>query len=307
MIELDVRRLQLLRELAARGTVTATAEALHLTTSAVSQQLGALSRQVGAPLLEPDGRRVRLTEAARLLLVHADVIVARLEAAQAELTAYAQGAAGQVRVAAFATGISRLVLPAVGLLAADRPGLVVRVQEAEPSQALERLAAGDVDLALSLEAQNALPARDARFDREPLLVDPLDLALPGGHRLAGAADIRLAALADDQWIFGRGGPWREIALAACGAAGFVPEAAHEAEGWPTILAMVAAGLGVALVPRLADAASTPGVTIRKLTADQPSRRVVAVVRRGTGRAPHLGPMLAALHRVAADGPGRPPV
>lgn len=303
MIDLDVRRLQILRELAARGTVTATAAALHMTTSAVSQQLTALSRQVGAVLLEPDGRRVRLTEAARLLLVHAEVIVARLEAAQAELTAYTQGAAGQVRIAAFATGIRRLVLPAAALLADEHPGLALRIQEAEPSQALERLAGGDVDLALSLEPQNALPARDPRFDQVPLLIDPLDLALPCGHRLAATAEVRLAELSDDQWIFGGGGPWREITLAACSAAGFTPEAAHEAEGWPTILALVAAGLGVALVPRLADAARTPGVTLRPLTVDQPSRRVVAAVRRGTGRAPHLGPLLHALHRVASTAAG----
>ncbi|MEZ0093261.1 LysR family transcriptional regulator [Streptacidiphilus sp. EB129] len=303
MVDLDVRRLEILRELAARGTVTATAEALHMTTSAVSQQLAALSRQVGAPMLEPDGRRVRLTEAARILLGHAEAVISRLEAAQADLAAYLHGSAGQIRIAAFATGIRELVLPSVGLLARERPGLAVRIQEADPEQALRRLAAGDVDIALSLEAQDAPPAQDQRFDQVVLLLDPLDLALPVGHPLAGAAGVRLADLVGDQWIFGRGGPWHAITLAACAAAGFTPEIAHEAEGWPTILAMIAAGLGVALVPRLANAAHTPGVVVRELSADQPRRHVVAVTRRGTGLAPHIAPMLTALRRTAEQLPG----
>lgn len=179
MTEWDVKKLRILRTLRDRGTVTATAEALLMTPSAVSQQLTNLARQLGVPLLEAQGRRVRLTDAAHLVLRHAEAVFAQLERADAELTGYLRGEAGLVRVGAFSTAVPALVVPAVELLAAgDRPGPQVRVREAEAAQAYELLSAGEVDLALSLAA-HAPTARDPRFTLLPLLADPLDVALPG--------------------------------------------------------------------------------------------------------------------------------
>ncbi|EPH41887.1 LysR family transcriptional regulator [Streptomyces aurantiacus] len=296
MTEWDIKKLQILRTLNERGTVTATARALLMTPSAVSQQLSNLAKQVGVPLLEAHGRRVRLTGAARLLLVHADAVFAQLERADAELAAYVGGVTGEVRVGAFSTAVPALVVPAVRALRATRPGVSVRVREAEAAEAYELLAAGDVDLALSLAAQ-APRGADGRFTRVPLLADPLDVALPAGHPLADAADLRLADLAAEPWIFGGSGPWSEITLAACEAAGFVPEQAHSAAGWEAILAMVGAGMGVALVPRMASGRGG-GVAMRSLGADRPSRHVVAAVRRGAEGAPAVSHVLAALRAAA---------
>ncbi|MFF5634888.1 LysR family transcriptional regulator [Streptomyces sp. NPDC012825] len=302
MTEWDIKKLQILRTLRDRGTVTATAEALLMTPSAVSQQLTNLARQLGVRLLEAQGRRVRLTDAAHLVLRHAEAVLAQLERADAELDGYLRGEAGQVRVAAFSTSVPALVVPAVRRLRAAHPRLDVRIREAEAGEAYELLTAGEADLALSLAA-HAPSARDPKFSRVPLLADPLDVALPAGHPLAGAPGLRLADLAAEPWIYGGSGPWSEITTAACETAGFVPEQAHSASGWTAILAMVEAGMGVALVPRMASAerrSGTGGVVMRVLSADQPRRHVVAAVRSGAEEGPAVARVLAALRRAAAE-------
>ncbi|WP_405890661.1 LysR substrate-binding domain-containing protein [Streptomyces sp. NBC_00133] len=299
MTEWDIKKLQILRTLSERGTVTATAEALLMTPSAVSQQLSNLAKQLGVPLLEAQGRRVRLTDAAHLVLRHAEAVFAQLERADAELDGYLRGDAGLVRVGAFSTAVPALVVPAVRRLREAHPLLEVRVREAEAAEAYELLASGDVDVALSLAA-HAPTARDGRFSRVPLLADPLDVALPAGHLLASVEGLRLADLSGEPWIFGGSGPWSEITLAACEAAGFVPEQAHSAAGWTAILSMVEAGMGVALVPRMATegGARRAGVVMRVLTGEQPRRHVVAAVRRGAEEGRGVGRVLGALRRVA---------
>jgi DNA-binding transcriptional LysR family regulator len=300
MADWEIRKLQILRTLRERGTVTATAEALRMTPSAVSQQLANLSRQLGVELLRAQGRRVRLTDAARLVLRHAEAVFEQLERADAELAAYVHGDAGEVRVGAFSTAVPALVVPAVTALRATHPGIAVRVREAEAQEAYELLAAGDVDLALSLAAQ-APTATDPRFTRVPLLADPLDVALPGDHPLARADGLRLADLAAEPWIFGGSGPWSDITRAACETAGFRPHQAHSAAGWTAILAMVEAGMGVALVPRMA-AVPRAGVAMRELRADRPVRHVVAAVRKGAGEGAATGTVLTALRTTANTRP-----
>ncbi|MFI6145720.1 LysR substrate-binding domain-containing protein [Streptomyces sp. NPDC051109] len=297
MTEWDIKKLRILRTLADRETVTATAEALHMTPSAVSQQLTNLARQLGVPLLEAQGRRVRLTDAAHLVLRHAEAVFAQLERADAELAGYLAGDAGEVRIGAFSTAVPVLVVPAVAELRRSHPGVEVRVRETEAAQAYELLAAGAVDLALSLAA-HAPTARDPRFTRITLLEDPLDVALPPDHPLAAAPALRLADLSGDPWIYGGSGPWQEIARNACEAAGFVPEQAHSASGWTAILAMVEAGMGVALVPRMVSGRAS-GVAVRVLAHDRPTRHVLAATRRGGEGAPAVSGVLAALRAVAA--------
>lgn len=294
MTEWDLKKLRVLRALDEYGTVTAAAGRLNLTPSAVSQQLAVLSRQLGVPMLEPYGRRVRLTSAARLVLRHADRVFGQLEQAEAELAGYLHGEAGEVRIGAFATAITGLVVPAVARLRERAPRLSVRLVEAEAAEAFELLACGEVDLSVSLSVRGSA-AEDPRFVQVPLLEDPLDVALPAGHPLAAAGAARLSQLADDPWIFGGSGPWRDITLGACADAGFVPERAHTAADWAAILAMVGAGLGVALVPRLLSrAGESAGVVVRALPADLPARRVVAAVRAGAEQAPPLRRVLAEL-------------
>lgn len=300
MSEWDIKKLQILRTLSERGTVTATARALRMTPSAVSQQLSNLAKQLGVPLLEAHGRRVRLTDAAHLVLRHAEAVFAQLERADAELAAYAQGEAGEVRVGAFSTAVPALVVPAVRALREAAPGISVRVRETEAAQAYELLAAGEVDIALSLAVQAPAAAdADTRFTRESLLADPLDVALPVDHPLASAEGLRLADLAAEPWIFGGSGPWSDITRAACESAGFAPEQAHSASGWTAILAMVEAGMGVALVPRLA-AARRDGVVMRDLTTDRPRRHVIAAVRRGAASGAAVSRVLASLREAVPE-------
>ncbi|MEV0978161.1 LysR family transcriptional regulator [Streptomyces sp. NPDC049915] len=298
MVDWDIRKLQILRTLREEGTVTATAEALRMTPSAVSQQLTNLARQLGVPLLEAHGRRVRLTAAARLVLQHTEAVFEQLRRAESELTAYVQGEAGEVRVGAFSTAVPALVVPAVRSLKTSAPGVTVRVREAEAAEAYDLLAAGDVDLALSLAA-HAPTAHDTRFHLVPLLADPLDVALPRDHPLASSPTLRLADLAAEPWIFGGSGPWSDITRAACEAAGFSPAQGHAASGWTAILAMVEAGMGVALVPRMAAVPRT-GVAMRRLSEDSPVRHVLAATRRGTTEAPAVARLLQAL-REASNG------
>lgn len=297
MIEWDIKKLRILRTLAEQGTVTATAEALHMTPSAVSQQLTNLARMLGVPLLVAQGRRVRLTDAAHLVLRHAEAVFAQLERADAELTGYLAGEAGEVRIGAFSTAVPVLVVPAVAALRRSHPAVEVRVRETEAAESYELLSAGVVDLALSLAA-HAPTARDPRFTRRTLLEDPLDVALPPDHPLAGAEELRLADLSGDPWIYGGSGPWSEITRNACEAAGFVPEQAHAASGWTAILAMVEAGMGVALVPRMVSSRAS-GVSVRVLTHDRPTRHVIAAVRRGAESAPAVAHVLEAMRAVAA--------
>ncbi|MFE3625970.1 LysR family transcriptional regulator [Streptomyces goshikiensis] len=296
MTEWDIKKLRILRTLAEQGTVTATAEALHLTPSAVSQQLTNLARQLGVPLLEAQGRRVRLTDAAHLVLRHAEAVFAQLERADAEIAGYLAGEAGEVRVGAFSTAVPALVVPAAAALRLTHPGVEIRVRETEAAESYELLSAGAVDLALSLAA-HAPSARDPRFTRIPLLADPLDVALPPEHPLARSPRLRLADLSGEPWIYGGSGPWSQITLSACEAAGFVPEQAHSAAGWSAILALVEAGMGVALIPRMAAGRAT-GVTVRDLGRGRPVRHVIAATRRGADAAPAVARVLDALREAA---------
>lgn len=299
MAEWDLRKLRILRTLSERRTITATAAALFLTPSGVSQQLTALSKQLGVPLLEADGRGVRLTTAARLVLERAEAVFVELERADAELAAYRQGEAGEVRLGAFGTAIPALVVPAVAALRVDHPGLRVWVREVEAGEAYDLLADGTVDLSLTLAAHSPR-ASEAGFTRYELGADPLDVALPASHPLAGEERLRLVDLAAEPWIYGASGPWSQITTSVCEAAGFQPRRAHAAADWSAILALVGAGMGVALLPRMVTVATAPDVTVRVLTDDRPVRHVVAAVRRGAEEWPGVERVLDALRTAGAS-------
>jgi len=296
----DLRRLRALRELADRGTIAAAADALHLTASAVSQQIAALEREVGQLLIEPDGRRVRLTPAARVLLSHADAVFAQLELLRADLDAHAAGEVGEVRVGAFATAISGLVVPATVRLRERAPGVSVLITDAEAPEAFLGLARRELDVAVSMESPSAPQADDPRFTRVALMADVLDAALPVDHPLAGAERVPLADLAAEPWVAPPVG-WscEGVVLAGCQAAGFTPRVLHRSPDWNAVLAMVEAGLGVTLVPRLAQAQPPPGVVVRPLTGDPPCRHLFAACRRGAEAAPSIAALLDALAEAAA--------
>ncbi|MEU6743221.1 LysR family transcriptional regulator [Streptosporangium sandarakinum] len=320
---IDTRRLRTLRAVADHRTVTAAAAALHLTPSAVSQQLVALEHEVGHRLLERDGRGVRLTAVGRILLGHANEVLAQLERAEADIAAYTTGTAGEVKAASFATAIGLVVAPAVGALRSKEPGIQVRVLDAEGDQSLTMVLDGAVDVAVAVEYRGAPAEDDRRLSRIPLYSEPFDMVLPGDHPLArgsgepgepgkpgepgdpdesGAArrEVAVADLAGETWIGPYpGNPCHDVIALACENAGFTPEFAHSSDNFSAVVALAAAGAGVAMVPRLAlRAADLSGVVVRPVAG--PERRVFAAVRRGAERHPLLVPLLDALTDAAAD-------
>ena len=302
---LDVRRLIALREVADRGTIAAAADALHLTPSAVSQQLAALGREVGRPVVERDGRRVRLTDTAEVLLRHADALLSQVERLHADLDARGAGAVGDVRISGFATSLSGLVAPAAHQLREVAPGVRLRIREAEAPEALRDLGARETDVVLTMESQGAPRRDDPRWLRVDLLRDVLDVALPVDHPLAAPGDaVALGELVEEPWVMPPVG-WtcEEVILGGCRTAGFSPQIGHRTADWHVSLALVAAGLGVVLVPRLAALVPPPGVRVVPVAGAAPCRHVFAVCRRGAEDAPAVRATLDALQAVAA-GPSR---
>jgi molybdate transport repressor ModE-like protein len=292
---IDARRLRVLREVAQQGTLSAAADALHLTPSAVSQQLAALEREVGQPVIERNGRGVRLTGAAEVLVGHANVVLAQLEAAAADVAAFSAGVVGTVRIAGFATALAEIVAPAAAALRTTHPRLALTITEQESPDCFRALARGDADIALSMASRLAPPADDARFAQRPLRSDVLDAVLPEGHPLAARDRIALAELAGEVFVGPPDGTsCHDVTVSGCAAAGFVPAIAHWSLDFYTTMALVAAGLGVALVPRLAQSAIPPGAVIRPLAAPAPARHVFAATRAGAEQRPTVAAVLAAL-------------
>lgn len=281
------RRLQVLRMVRQHGTVTAAAHALHLTPSAVSQQLRGLARDLDVELLQPIGRRVRLTPAAEVVLEHADRLHAQWEQARADLDAHRRGDVARLRLSAFPSALVALLGPTVELLFVD-PRVHLDVVQADPAEALDLLVADEVDLAV-LEASTTTPATtDERFVVELLFVDPLQLVVPVDHPLAARDRVSLADAADEPWIAGpEGGSYHQIMVQACARAGFVPAFRHRALDWSAYLAVVGAGLGVALVPRLAVPRDGSVRALSLVDDPPPSRRVLTCVRRGSEHQPAI--------------------
>ncbi len=294
-------RLHVLRMLAEHGTVTATAQALNYTPSAVSHQLQTLARDLGVTLLVQDGRRVRLTPAARTLLTHADDLFARWETIKAEVARSADETGGALRICGFSTAAA-VLLPFVARRVVEvHPRVTVRIIEADPADCFDLLLADQADLAVVVATASLPPSTDPRFDQQPLLDDPLDLLVPEGHRLAGRSSVSLRQAADEPWLLDRPGrPHHQLVLAACAAAGFTPAAAHQAAEWDTGAALVAAGFGVALVPRLARLpAGYPIVRVPLRGDPRPARNILTGVRRGSRGQPVLATALDALETIAA--------
>jgi DNA-binding transcriptional LysR family regulator len=298
---IDPRRLRILRAVADHRTVTAAAAALYLTPSAVSQQLAALEQETGHALLTRSGRGVRLTAAGEILLTHTHEVLAQLERAEAELAAYAGGVAGDITVAAFATGIAEVLAPALRDLAGTRPGLHIHVRDAEGDESLTLVLDGGADLALAVEYRGAPHEDDRRLSRVPLYAEPFDAVLPAGHPLAQAPTVALAALANADWI-GQypGNPCHDVMLLACELAGFEPRLTHSSDDYRAVVALAGAGAGVALVPRSAlRGMELKDTVVRPVQGPAATRRVFAAVRRGAEQHPLLRPLLDALADAAA--------
>ncbi|KND25086.1 LysR family transcriptional regulator [Streptomyces acidiscabies] len=297
---IEARRLHILRAVADHRTVTAAAAALYLTPSAVSQQLAALEQETGHRLVERGAKGVRLTPAGEILLGHTNAVLAQLERAEAELAAYSNGEAGTVTVAAFATGIALVVAPAMTRLARTAPGIRLRVQDAEGDASLPMVLDRQVDVAVAVEYRGAPAADDPRLTHVPLYAEPFDAVLPSHHRLADTPEVPLAELAKDTWVGPYpGNPCHDVAVLACENAGFQPRMEHASDDFRAVVALVAVGAGVALVPRSALLGTDlAGVRVRPVDGVAPTRRVFAAIRRGAEAHPLIRPVLEALGEVS---------
>lgn len=295
------RRLHVLRVVAAQGTVTAAARALNYTPSAVSHQLRALSQQLGVTLVEPDGRGLRLTTAGRILLEHADELYGRWEEIRAELAESDPEHVGTLRLCGFSTAAAALLPRVAARVREQHPRSIVRIIEADPDDCFELLLTEQADVAVLVAMASMPPKSDPGFEQSSLLDDPLDLLVSADHPLAVRPSVLLSEAADEPWILDRPGrPLHHLVQAACAAAGFSPSVAHEAADWDTGAALVDAGLGVCLIPRLARMPEGYRTTRVPLRGDPaPARHLLTGIRRGSGRQPVIASALAALQEIAA--------
>jgi DNA-binding transcriptional LysR family regulator len=299
---LDVRRLRLLRELAARGTIGAVASELDYSPSAVSQQLAQLEKEAGVPLLERVGRNVRLTAAAQTLVIHADALLARIEEAEADLQATAELITGTVRVAAIQSAGLYLLAPALRRLSNEHPALRVEVFDAEPETSMPSLALGSIDMVLADQYPFLPRAPDPRLDIEPLLEEQFHIVLPAGHPLADSdGPVPLRALKDEPWAIGKDdSAYAELTIRACRAlGGFEPDVRHHSNDLLILLALVSNGLAVTLLPDLVRADREPSVAVRDVAEAPLTRTVFGAIRRGSARRPALNALRAALRETAA--------
>jgi DNA-binding transcriptional LysR family regulator len=297
--DVDPRRLELLLVLSRLGSMREVGEVMHVTTSTVSQQLAALTREAGTPLTEPDGRRVRLTPAGRRLAGHAVTILASIEAARRDLDPAAPPA-GTVRVAAYASAFGQVLLPVARTLADREPQVRLQLLEHEPAEALGLLAADEVDLVLTYD-YNLAPAR---FDGDPhrqqlhgvpLGFTPWSLGTPSsGDRLRGSAAEVFRRYRDHDWIVNsRNTADEEAVRVIASLAGFEPRVTHRADSLDLVQDMIVAGLGVGLLPA---SRTARGVTLRRLRQPEVILRSYAVTRRGHD----IWPPLALVLRLIAD-------
>ncbi|WP_426503820.1 LysR family transcriptional regulator [Dactylosporangium sp. McL0621] len=299
-MSLNLERLRVLDAVAATGSVAGAAAALHVTTSAVSQQLARLERETGQELTERHGRGLRLTPAGALLAGHAAELLAHAERVEASLAEHRGAVAGPLRVAAFATAARGLLPPVLRDLRGRHPALEPALAEMEPHEALPLLRRGELDVAVVQDWAADPLAVGEGLARRDLLDDRFDVAVPAEHRAAARAEIAVAELADEVWIgWSRGQICHDWLLGTLRGIGAEPRVAHTASEHSTQLALVAAGLGIAVLPRLGRDVVPPGVRLVPI-APAAVRRVFAVWRATTSSRPAIGAALTALEQAAAQ-------
>jgi DNA-binding transcriptional LysR family regulator len=294
MTAVDTRRLPYLVEFARHGSMRVVAEVLGTSTSVVSQQLAALAREAGTPLVEPDGRRARLTPAGRRLAEHARTILAAVETARLDLDPDAEPQ-GVVRVAGFATAIRRAVLPTVAALAGTHPRVRLTIREYEPAEAHAMLLADQIDLALTYDYDLAPAALDPDLTATPLWSTAWGLGVPAGEASTpprGALAV-VGAFRDRDWIGkSRNRADEQVLRTLASMAGFRPRMTHEADSLDLVDELIVAGLGVGLLPH--DRPAREGVAVLPLTSPSVQLRAYAVTRHGRAAWPPLALVLDAI-------------
>jgi DNA-binding transcriptional LysR family regulator len=294
---LDLRKLRALREVASQGSLSAAAESLDYTQPAISQQIAALEREVGTRLLERGTRPVRFTDAGTALLAHAEAVLARLDDAEQELAEIKGLRAGRLRLASFSTALASLVPRAIAVFTERHPDVRVSVVEDQLQGVIGRLVHWELDLGLIYEHE-ALPEPEVELERVHLLDEQFELLLPHHHRFAGRRALRLDQLANETWIGGIGA-YHHILHHSCQDAGFEPHVAYRTDDYRAIQAFVAAGLGVAMLPRLALALMPPRIARVAIRPHSPLRRISAARLAKSFRSPATDTMVRVLTETAA--------
>lgn len=278
---LDLRRLRVLAEVARQGSFSAAADALHLSQSAVSQQVATLEREVGMSLLERTSEGPKLTDAGRTAVSHAEAAIARLDEAEHELAAIAGLEGGELRIASFPTASAVLLTEALTEFRDAHPKVRLSVTEAEPEQSLPLLRAAEVDVAVVFDYES-IPAshlEDRDVELQLLLTESMYLALPKAHPLAAGDRAPMAELAAEAWLCGtRPSSCSQAVVEACRAAGFEPEITFESDEYAVLQGYVAAGLGYTLLPDLALPTLREDLVVRPTTPEAPKRRVWGATR-----------------------------
>jgi DNA-binding transcriptional LysR family regulator len=278
---LELRRLRLLREVDARGTVHGAARALDYTPSAISQQLAVLEREAGVPLLERSGRNVRLTDAGRVLVRHAASLLDGMEAAEAELAGIAAGRpAGVVRVSAFQSAFLRIVAPAIAALAGSHPDVRVEAAELEVEEGVPALRVRQLDAVVGDEYAEQPRPIHADLAREPLVREQVRLVMPAGHPLARRREVPMAWLAGAEWAACRAGTGHcEMQIRACRQlGGFEPDLRYASDDFLILLELVRTAGACALLPDLVLRHGAPGVAVRPLAEGSIGREVFLLTR-----------------------------
>lgn len=294
---METRRLELLAELSRLGSMRAVADVLGTTTSTVSQQIAVLAREMGTPLIEPAGRRVRLTPAGRRLAEHAVTILAAVEAAQLDLQPGAEPA-GTLRVAGFATAMRAHLLPVITGLAASHPQVRVLVREHEPAEAVHLLATDQADLALVYDYNLAPATVDPALHSTPLWTARWGLGVPVSEPGTSATTPQVfARFRAHDWIGNsRNTADEDVIRTLAAMAGFTPRITHQADSLDLVQDMISAGLGVGLLP--AGQPTHPEVRLLPLTAPDVELRAYAVARHGHLNWPPLALVTSLLQRAA---------
>jgi DNA-binding transcriptional LysR family regulator len=294
---LDLHRLRLLRELKHRGTLAAVAKALSYNPSTISQQLAVLEREVGVPLLEPVGRRVRLTAEAELLVGHAEAVLEQLERAEADIALMRGTPAGTIRIATFQTVAHSLVLPMLTSLRTHQPAMRPDVTQLEAQRALPALLAGDYDVVVAEEYPGATTPVLPGLEYEQLCLDPLLLAVPDGWGLGDAPTAD--ELADRPWVMETPvNPARAWAVQSCRAMGFEPRIRFESPDVLLHVRLVEAGHAAAFLPGLVRRCGHPDVRLRPLPGEVQQRTIFTGIRTGTSAHPAIRHVRRELRRLA---------
>jgi DNA-binding transcriptional LysR family regulator len=298
---LHTGRLRVLAEVVRRGSFSAAAEALSYTQSAVSQAIARLEAETGAPLVIRDRRGVRPTAAGATLVEHAETIFAQIDAAEEDLAAVLGVRGGRLRVASFPSAGATLMPLAVATFRRGHPDVALTLAEGEPEEMAPRLRAGEFDLALLFEFPRVGEQLRGGLRTVGLIEDPMHVALPAEHPLAAKRPLRLADLRNEDWVqTSESSACARHVVRLCLAAGFEPKVTFESDDYETVQGLVAAGVGVALVPRLALTHVHPRIAVRELSPRSPARKVVAATMAGPGVAPAARTMLKILTDVARE-------